>query len=446
MQLKSSSKIETNVWELEVSISAEDFNAAVLKAYNKNKGKINVPGWRKGKAPKHMIETIYGKNVFYDDALEMLYPTAVDEAIEAAGILAVDSPHDVDIKEIGENGVELTMKVTVKPEITVKEYKGLEGCKHAAEVTDEEVEEEIERLRKRNVTVTTVEDRAAQDGDTAVIDFEGFVDGVAFEGGKGENHDLVLGSGHFIPGFEAQIVGRNTGDEFDVNVTFPEEYSPELAGKDAVFKVKLNEIKANILPDLDDEFAKDVSEEANTLDELRSSIKSDKLKTLQERIDADFENDVLKKLAENVEGEIPQCMFDKKARENMDSFARRLKSQGMELDLYLMYMGIDKAQFESEMAEQAAQQVKVRLALEKVAETEGLEVTDEELAVEYDRLAEMYKVAADSVKTFFAEESVKGDLLCEKAIKAVTDNAVICEHHEEAAADDTAEAEAPAEE
>ncbi|MCL2508280.1 MAG: trigger factor [Oscillospiraceae bacterium] len=441
MSLKSSNKIETNVYELEISISAEDFNAAVLKTYNKNKGKISVPGWRKGKAPKHLIETIYGKDVFYDDALEMLYPGVVDAAIAEAGITAVDSPHDVDVKEIGENGVEITMKVTVKPEITVTEYKGLEGCKHPVEVADSEVDAEIERLRKRGGTVTTVEDRAALDGDTAVIDFEGFVDGVAFEGGKGENHDLVLGSGQFIPGFEEQIVGHNTGDEFDVNVTFPEDYSPELAGQDAVFKVKLNEIKATVLPELDDEFAKDVSEEAETLDELKNNIKTDMQKSRQEHSDADFENEVLMKLAENVEGEIPQCMFDKKASENMDNFARRLKSQGIaDVDMYLMYMGIEKEQFEEDMMAQAVQQIKVRLALEKVATTESIEIADEDLAAEYDRLVGAYGVSADSVKSFFAEETVRGDLLCEKAIKVILEHATVCEHKHDEDSENDAEA------
>ncbi|MBQ3151305.1 MAG: trigger factor [Clostridia bacterium] len=439
MSLKSCEKIETNVCELAVSISGEAFEAAINKVYNKQKSKITVPGFRKGKATRQMIETIYGKGVFYDDALEMLYPEAVDEAIKEAGIDAVDVPYDVDIKEIGANGVELTMKVTTKPEITVKNYKGLEACKHAVEVTDEEVDAEIERLRDRNATIATVEDREAKMGDTASIDYDGSVDGVPFDGGKG-SHDLVLGSGSFIPGFEEQVAGHKTGEEFDVNVTFPEEYhAEELCGKAAVFKCKINEIKEKILPELDDEFAKDVSEDAETLDDLKKGIKEDMLKHKQSHADADFEQELLVKLAAEVEGEIPEVMFAKKAEENKENFARRISQQGIELDMYLMYMGIEKERFDADMREQAEQQVKVRLALEKIAADENIEVSDEDVDAEYNKLAEMYGVSADAVKGFFSAESLKGDILCEKAINVIKDNAVICEHHHEEAAEEAAE-------
>jgi trigger factor len=443
MSLKSANKTEVNTYELEVTVSAEEFNEAVRKVYNKNKSRYNVPGWRKGKAPMHLVELTYGEGVFYDEAIEMLYPALVDDAVKASGIKPVDTPYDVDIKEIGKDkGVELTMKITVRPEITVSSYKGLEACRHEAEVEDAEVDAEIERLRNRNSTIKTVEDRPAKEGDTAVIDFEGFVDGEAFEGGKGEKHELILGSGHFIPGFEDQIIGHSTGDEFDVNVTFPEEYTKELAGKAAVFKVKINELKEKILPELDDEFAKDVSDVAETVEDLKKSIKDEKLKAKQDEAYAHFENELLMKLAENVEGEIPECMYKQKADENKESFARRIIRQGIDVNTYLSYLGIDSKQYDEDMHSQAVQQVKVRLALEKIAELEGIEVSAEDLEAEYAKLAENYKVAVDSVKGFFAEDDIKADIMCEKAIKVVVDNAVICEHshdNEEESTDEKAE-------
>lgn len=427
MSLKSSKKIETNTYELEVSISAEDFAAAVMRVYNKKKKSILVPGFRKGKAPKHVIETMYGKGVFYDDALESIFPKVVDEAIKEAGIEAVDNPQDVDIKEIGDNGVEMTMKITVKPEITVKQYKGLEAAKRTVSVSEEEVDEQINRMRERGATISEITDRPAKLGDIAAIDYDGSVDGVPFEGGKG-SHDLELGSGSFIPGFEEQVVGHSIGDEFDVNVTFPEEYhAEELSGKAAVFQCKLNGLKEKTLPELDDEFAKDVSEDADTLDELKKNIEADILKDKQGHADADFEQALLVALADQVEGEIPECMFKQKAEENKENFSRRIGQQGIQLEMYLMYMGIEKSQFEADMYEQAVQQVKVRLALEKIAELENLEVSDEDIEEEYTKLADMYGVSADSVKSFFAADSIRSDILCEKAINVVKDAAVVTE-------------------
>ena len=435
MSLKASNKIDTNVYELEVTISGEDFRAAVLRVYNQKKSKITVPGFRKGKAPKYIVETMYGKGVFYDDALESLYPEAVDAAVKEAGLDAVDISN-LEIQSIGDDGVEMTVKVTVKPTIEVKQYKGLEAVKRAVSVTAEEVDAQIERLRERNATITDVEDRPAEMGDTAMIDYEGTVDGVPFDGGKG-SHDLELGSGSFIPGFEEQVAGHSIGEEFDVNVTFPEEYhAEELSGKDAVFHVKLNGIRHKTLPELDDEFAKDVSEDADTLEELRHSIEADLLKDKQGHADADFEQELLVKLAEQVEGEIPEVMFERKAEENKENFSRRIGQQGIDLKMYLMYMGIEQAQFDQDMYDQAVQQVKVRLALEKIAQIEGIEVTDEDIEAEYARLAEMYGVSADSVKGFFAADSIKADILCEKAINVVKENAVVLEP---AADEETAE-------
>ena len=442
MSLKSSKKIETNTYELEVSISAEDFNSAVMRVYNKKKSTILVPGFRKGKAPKHVIETMYGKGVFYDDALESLFPQTVDAAIKEAGIEAVDNPHDVEIKEIGDNGVEMTMKITVKPQIEVKQYKGLEAAKRTVSVTEEEVNAQIERMRERGATITDITDRPAQLGDIAAIDYDGSVDGVPFEGGKG-SHDLELGSGSFIPGFEDQVVGHSIGEEFDVNVTFPEEYhAEELSGKDAVFHCKLNGLKEKTLPELDDEFAKDVSEDADTFEDLKKNVEADLLKEKQGHADADFEQALLVALADQVEGEIPECMFERKAEENKENFSRRIGQQGIQLEMYLMYMGIEKSQFESDMYEQAVQQVKVRLALEKIAELEKIEVSDEDVDAEYGKLAEMYGVSAEAVKGFFAADSIRSDILCEKAINVVKDSAVITEpSDDEEKADEAKEAE-----
>ena len=269
MSLKSSNKVETNVYELEIEIGAEEFKAAVLKVFNKKKNTILVPGFRKGKAPLSLIERTYGKNVFYEDAVEMLFPEVMAEAYQEGGIKAVDNPYDFDMKEIGEDGVSFTVKVVVKPEVTIAIYKGLMAEKSDTQVTQSEIEAEINRMRERNSRTIAVEDRPAENGDITVIDFEGFVDGVAFDGGKGDNYSLTLGSGSFIPGFEEQIIGHNLNDEFDVNVTFPEEYAPELAGKAAVFKVKLHEIKVKELPEADDDFAKDVGE-YETAEEMKN--------------------------------------------------------------------------------------------------------------------------------------------------------------------------------
>ena len=442
MSLKASKKIETNTYELEVSISAEDFSAAVMRVYNKKKGSILVPGFRKGKAPKHVIETMYGKGVFYDDALESIFPQVVDAAIKEAGIDAVDNPHDVEIKEIGDNGVEMTMKITVKPEIEVKQYKGLEASKRTVSVSEEEVNEQIERMRERGATIAEITDRPAKLGDIAAIDYDGSVDGVPFEGGKG-SHDLELGSGSFIPGFEEQVVGHSIGEEFDVNVTFPEEYhAEELSGKAAVFHCKLNGLKEKTLPELDDEFAKDVSEDADTFEELKTNVEADLLKEKQGHADADFEQALLVKLADQVEGEIPECMYEQKAAENKENFSRRIGQQGIKLEMYLMYMGIDQSQFDSDMYEQAVQQVKVRLALEKIAQIENIEATEEDLEAEYAKLAEMYGVSADAVKGFFAADAIRSDIVCEKAINVIKDAAVITEPKDEEVKDDEAASEA----
>ena len=422
--LKSANKTETNTYTLEVSISGEDFKAAILKAYNKQKKNISIPGFRKGKVPMHMVERFYGKGVFYEDALDILYPDVVSDAIKESGIEAVSSPYDVDVKEIGEDGVEMTMKITVKPEIEVGEYKGLKAEKDDSAATAADVKKELEALQERNARIITVEDRAVESGDITVIDFEGFVDGVAFDGGKGEDFDLTIGSGQFIPGFEDQIIGHNAGEEFDVNVTFPTEYDPKLAGKDATFKVTVKEIKSKELPELDDEFAKDVSDEADTLADLKKSIKADLTAKKKEQADKDFESALLEQIAAGVQGEIPEVMYDNKVEEEINGFAQRLSGQGMSLEMYMKYTGMNMDALKASLRDGAEKQVKLMLAVEKIAELEGIEATDEEVEAKYAEMAEMYKMDAEQLKKIIPADDVKTDVRNGKAVQLVVDNAV----------------------
>ncbi len=424
MILKSVKKVETNVHELEVSISPEDFEAAIVKVFNKQKKRIAVPGFRKGKATRNMIERFYGENVFYEDALEEIYPKTVSDAIEEAKLETVDAPHDVEIKEIGKNGVELTFKVTVKPEVELGDYKGIEAVKLDVSVSDADVDAEIERLRERNSRIITVEDRAAQNGDIVVIDFDGYVDGVAFDGGKAENHSLTLGSGQFIPGFEEQVCGHNVNDEFDVNVTFPEDYgAAELAGKAAVFKIKLHEIKIKELPEVDDDFAKDVGEDYETVDDLKAGVKKELEEAKQANADRDFESKVLEKLADLVKAEIPEVMFKNRAEDNLNNFAQRIGQQGIDVDTYLHYMGVTRERLESDMYDQAKVQVKIQLALDKIIELEKIEATDEDIEAEYKKLADTYNMDVDKVKKLVDAKALSADVIHEKAAKFVVDNA-----------------------
>ena len=421
--LISAEKTGTNEFTVEFKISAEDFAAAVMKAYHKNKNRINVPGFRKGKAPKAIIEKMYGENVFYDDALEIAFPDAYDAALEEAGIKGIDNPFGFDIKEVGKEGAHISCKVTVKPEFELDGYKGLSAVKDAADVTDEEVEEDLKRKLNDNAREITVEDRPAENGDIANIDFEGFTDGVAFEGGKGEDHDLELGSGSFIPGFEEQIVGHNAGDEFDINVTFPEEYAEELAGKDAVFKIKLNAIKTKELPEADDEFAKDVSE-FDTLDELKADIRKTIGERKQSAADRNFESAIFDKLAELVTAEIPQCMIDRTTDNMLNEFRYNVEAQGIPFEQYLKYLGMTEDSVKETYKDRAEKEVKTELALEKIAELEGVEVTAEDVEAEYAAMAERYGVDVDTVKKAVSEERVTDELKNRKASDIVKENAV----------------------
>lgn len=421
--LKSANKTETNIYTLEVSVSGEDFNKAILQAYNKQKNKIQLPGFRKGKAPLKMIEKFYGEGVFYEDALDIVYPGVVGNAIKEAGIEPVAAPHDLDVTKIGKDGVEMTMKVTVKPEISIDNYKGIEADKGDASVCADDVKKELASMQERNARVVTVDDRKAKKNDIAVIDFEGFVDGVAFDGGKGENYELTLGSGQFIPGFEEQIIGHKTGDEFDVNVTFPTEYTPELAGKEAVFKVVLHEIKMKELPTLDDDFAKDVDDEVDTLAELKKKIKAELSDKKKEDVEKDFESAVLEKVVDLVEGEIPEVMYDNKLEDDVKDYENRLAQQGIPLDTYLQYMGMDRDKFKESMRDNAVKQVKLQLAVEKIAELEKIEATDEEAEAQLKEMADMYQLDVEQVKKWVNIEDVKKDVVGKKTVDFLVANA-----------------------
>lgn len=424
--LKSSNKVETNVYEVEISIDAETFEAAVQKAYLKQRKNITVKGFRKGKAPRTFIEKMYGEGVFYEDALEIVYPDAVSEAIKEADLAIVDMPYDLDVSEIGKNGVEMKFKVTVKPEVKLGEYKGVTAAKPSVKVTADEVAAELSRMQEQNSRMLSVDDRAVQKDDTAVIDFEGFVDGVAFEGGKAENHELVIGSGSFIPGFEDQIIGHKVGEEFDVNVTFPEDYHEELASKDAVFKIKLHEIKVKELPALDDEFVKDVSE-FDTLDELKKNIKSDLEEKKKADADSAFTNELLEKVANGIEAEIPAVMIDKEAEEMVEEFAYRLQMQGLDLNTYMMYTGMDKEKLLENYKTPAENQVKLKLALEAIIKAENIEASEDDINAEYEKLAKAYNMDVDAVKKAVSEENLASDIKSQKAIGLIKDNAVVAE-------------------
>lgn len=426
MSLKTATKTETaNRVELEVEVDAATFEAAVQRAYKKNAASIAVPGFRKGKAPRNMIEKLYGTGVFYEDAMNDVYPVALDAAIVESGYEYVEDKIDLDVVSVGAEGLVFKAVITVKPEVEVSEYKGLKASKKVEAVTDEDVDAELARLQDRNSRLVTVEDRAAADGDTVNFDFEGFVDDVAFEGGKGENYTLTLGSGQFIPGFEEQIVGKSIDEEFDVNVTFPEEYhAEELKGKPAVFKCKLHEIKTKELPELNDDFAKDVSE-FDTLDELKADIRKAHEERAAKEADAAFENALLDQLAEGLKADIPQAMFDRRIDDMVQDFGYRMQSQGLDLDTYLKYTGMDMDAFRDGFKEQADKQVKIRLALEKIAALENIEVTEEDENAEYDRIAEMYKMEVEKVKAILNANDMKKDLAVGKALDLVKETAVI---------------------
>ena len=428
MSLKETKKLETNRYQLEILIDGEKFREAIKEAYKKNGKKINVPGFRKGKAPLHIVETFYGAEVFFEDALNLLYNDAVEEAINESGLKVIDDKMDFDLVSISkEDGVDFKVSLTTYPEITLKQYKGLKAEKQPVKVEAAEINAELKSLAERNARMISVEDRAAKKGDTAVIDFEGFVDGKAFDGGKAEGHSLELGSGQFIPGFEDQIIGHNIGDEFDVNVEFPKDYgAKDLAGKPATFKVKLHEIKIRELPQIDDEFAKDVSE-FDTLKEFKADLKKKALERKQKAAEEAVENDLVQQIVDGIEGEIPEAMFEKRLNQSVEEFAYRLQSQGMDFDTYLKYTGGNIDDFKNNFRPQAEMQVKYRLALEKIVELEDIKADDESIEAEYKKLAEGYGIEADKVKAAIPQSEIEKDVAVGKAIDFVKANAVITE-------------------
>ena len=428
MSVKNVTAMEKNQVKLEIVIAKADFDEAVTKAFKKNASKIQVPGFRKGKAPRGIIEKMYGKGVFYEDALNDILPEELSKAVEEQKLDVVSRP-EIEVGDINDEGVEVTAVYYVKPEVTLKEYKGIEVTKNVKPVTDEDVEAEINRARERASRMVEVE-RPAENGDFATIDYLGSVDGVPFDGGKDEGHKLELGSGSFIPGFEDQIIGHVAGDEFDVNVTFPEEYhAEELKGKAAVFAVKLHKLEVKELPALDDEFAKDVSE-FDTLAEYTADVKANIEKRNAEMADNDVETQLKLALIDAVEADIPECMFENEVEHMIEDYSYRMQSQGISMEMYMKYTGMTMENFKEQFRPQAESQVKLQLALEKIVELEGLTATDEEVEAEYARLADMYKVEADKVRTAIPVDMVKRDLAVNKAIALVKEAAKVTEKAE----------------
>ncbi len=426
MSLIKTEKLEKNRVELQIGIDRAALDAEIKKVYKKEIGKMNIPGFRKGKAPLAMVEKLYGKGIFLDEALNNLLPDAYEAAIKEAGLSVVSRP-EFDIVSM-EDGADVVLKalVDVKPEVTLKEYKGLKAEKDAIEVTDDMVDADIKAAQQRGAREVEVTDRASEMGDTADIDFEGFVDGVPFEGGKGEHHKLKLGSGQFIPGFEEQVAGKNVGDEFDVNVTFPEEYgASELAGKAAVFKCKLHGITKEELPELDDEFAKDMS--FDSLDAYKADVRAKITERMEKTAEQVIENRILDALLENMEAEIPESMYVNEIENQLREYDMQLRQNGLDLNTYFKYTGQNLDQLRENFRPRAERSVKVRLALEAVVKAEGISATEEEINAEYDRMAAMYSMEVEKVKEAVASEDLAADLNVQNALKLVKDNAVVTE-------------------
>lgn len=441
MNLKSSNKTDVNMTELVVEIDAESFEKAVEAAYQRQKKNISMPGFRKGKVPRKMCERTYGENVFYEDAINALLNMELPALIVDNKLNVVDTPK-VEVTAVSK-GDGVTMKVicVTKPEISLEGYKGIEAPKVVKEIADEDVDQQIESMRQRNARVVSVDDRAAEMGDEVNLNFEGFFGDEAFDGGKGENYQLKLGSGQFIPGFEEQVAGHNIGENFDVTVTFPEDYQmDEYAGKEAVFHCSINSISHEELPELDDEFVKDTSD-FDTVDELKADVRKKLEENAENAASNSFENAVTLKLIEKVTDPIPHCMFEHRADSLMNQFANQLKAQGISMDLYLQYTGMTQDALKETYLERAENEVKLRLALEKVAELEKLEVSDEDLEAEVNRLAEENNLTAEDVKKRIYLEDLREDMLATKAMELVKEAAVATdapEETEEAPAEETA--------
>ena len=420
MNIKSNEKTENSAFELVIEVGAAEFQSAIDKVYNKQKNRINVPGFRKGKAPRKIIEGMYGASVFYEDAVNDLYPAAYEEAVKEQGLDDVGYPK-MEIVEVGKEGFTFKALVSVRPEAKLGEYKGLTAPKEEVKVTDKDIDEELKPYIDRATRLVSVQ-RKAKKGDTAVIDFEGFDNGTPFEGGKGENYDLKLGAGMFVPGFEEQVIGMKAGEEKDIDITFPEDYHADLAGKAVVFHVKCNEVKEAQAPEVDDEFAKDVSE-FETLADFRKDL-GEKLQSRREaQAKAGFENAVLEQLVENMECEIPDGMVEVQVDRLMDDYAMRLQSQGIAMDQYMSMMGMNAEMMRASARPAALKQVQTELALTAVAKAEGLEATEEEYEAEVAKLAEQYNMPAEQVKAVIPPENLKSDLVLRKASELVLSSA-----------------------
>lgn len=427
MSLKNAEKKENNRVELEIEVDAAAFEAAVQRAYKKDVQKMSIPGFRKGKAPRALLEREFGSGVFYETAMNDVYPGALDEAIKESGYTYVEDKIDLDVVSVGPEGLVFKATITVKPEVTVDGYKGLKATKKIAPVTDEDIDEDLKRLQERNARMVSVEDRAAEMGDTVTLDFEGFVDGVAFDGGKGENHALELGSGNFIPGFEEQLVGTKVDDEPEVKVTFPEDYhAKELAGKEAIFKCKIDKIEKKELPAIDDDLIKDGTD-FETLDEYKADVRKRLEEQRSKAADQAVEEQLVDGLIGCLTADIPAAMYERAIDDEIRGQSYRMQSMGISMEMYLQYTGMDQAAFRESFRERAEKQVKVRLALEGVAKAENIEVSAEDVEAEYAKCAEQYKVDVDTVKKSIPESAIKEDLAVSKAMDLVKENAVVTE-------------------
>ena len=440
MNVKSVEKLEKSQVAVTVEVTAEEFEAAVQKAYLKMRNKISVPGFRPGKAPRKMIEKLYGEGVFYSDAVDAALPDAYTQAIGSSGLDVVGYP-EVEIvdDQIGKDGFTFKATVAVYPEVELGQYKGVSAVKEEVKVTADDVKERLNQMAEREARLVSV-DRKVKKGDTAVIDFEGFDNGVAFEGGKGENHELEIGSGSFVPGFEDQIIGMKAGEEKDIDITFPENYTKDLAGKQVVFHVKVNEVKVKEVPALDDEFAKDVSE-FDTLKELKADIKKKLTAERTESAQRAFEDVLMAKVAEGVEADVPHEMVELQAEQMTEGFKQQLASQGIPFDQYLKMTNTTEADFKSQAYGPAEQQVKMDLAVSAIVKAENLEATDDEVEAEMKKVADRYGMDLDTVKKYLRPEEVKEQVIREKVIKLVADNAVAVAPAEALAEEET-EAEA----
>lgn len=427
MSLKSSNKVAANRVQLEVTVDADAFEKAVEAAYRKENKKIALPGFRKGKAPRRFVEKYYGEKVFYDEAINAVYPGALEEAVREAKLETVEDKVDFDLVSAGSEGLVFKATVTTRPDVTIEGYKGIEAKKKNTEATDADVDAEIARVRERNARMVTVDDREAQKGDIVDIDFDGSVNGAPFAGGKADNYSLALGAGQFVPGFEDQVIGRKTGDEFEVKVKFPDDYqAKDLAGRDAVFQVKLHEIKKKELPEVDDDFVKDVSDFdtlAQYKDDLRKKIHEQKEAAAKDDVD----NQLIDKLVSLLRAEIPEAMFRNRVEDDLNNFGYRLQEQGMNLQSYMKYTGLDLEGVRKQLRPQAERQVKLRLALEKIAELEAFQLSDEDVEKEYGKIAAAYKTDAEKVKKAIPREGIEKDLAVEKAFQLVRDSAVLTE-------------------